>query len=270
MVIGEEGPSTGSQSDISSAASSAQPVAPSVIAWARMCFAHGKDPATSEELETLIVQASDAAMNDFDEASARQWAAGYEFPRQCLDSDTACLRAAQLDFVSMIRRRLKTLSPGRLNAQRVSCLREDNPERMLMTDLADGMRVHQPKNFTPNGRSPQSPLRATYVSVASAVNKMLGDIVQQKLAFLIPYNTAKEYVPNLHLCKAHWTRKKGKPSGRPLGDLTFVDGTPLNTPETAAAATEYYGEITHPTIEDIAVMICNFWTKTLATNPDAE
>ena len=171
-----------------------------------------------------------------------------------MESDSACLWAAQLDFVAMVSRRLKTLSPGRLNAQRVSGLREDNPERMRMTDLADGMRVHQPTNFSPNGRNPQLPLRATYVSVASAVNKMLGEIVEQKLSFLIPYDIAREHVPNLHLCKAHWTRKKGKLSCRPLEDLTFVSGTPLNTPETAAAVTEYYGEIAHSTVEDIAEM----------------
>ena len=89
------------------------------------------------------------------------------------------------------------------------------------------MRVHLPEGFCPNGNQPQTPLRATYVSVAPAVNKMLGDIVEQKLAFVLPFDSAKRYVPRMHLGKAHWTKKKGKPSGRPLGDLTFVDGTPL-------------------------------------------
>ena len=101
-------------------------------------------------------------------------------------------------------------------------------------------------------------MRATYVSVASAVNKKLGDIVEQKLAFILSFVSAKRYVHRLHLGKAHWTKKKGKPSGRPLGDLTFVDGTPLNTPETSAAAAAYYGDIIHPTIEDIAQMVCRY------------
>jgi hypothetical protein len=118
----------------------------------------------------------------------------------------------------------------------------------------------------PNGQNPPTPLRATYTAVAPAVSRMLGDIVHEKLAFLITYETAKKSTPNLHLCKAYWTRKKGKPSGRPLGDLTYVDGTPLNTPEMADAAALHYGAILHPTIENISEMVCNFWAKVKAAD----
>ena len=132
------------------------------------------------------------------------------------------------------------------------------------------MHVPPPPGFTPNGKEKPSPLRSTYVAVAPAVNRMLGDIVEQRLAFLLSYDDAVRYVPNLHLCKAHWTRKKGKASGRPLGDLTYVDGTPVNTPAMSEAAAAHYGPILHPTIEDIALMICHFWAKTLATDPTAD
>lgn len=91
-----------------------------------------------------------------------------------------------------------------------------------------------------SSRNLHTPLRATYLIVAPAVNEMLGDIVKQILLFLIDYDMARQYAPNLHLCRAPWTRKKGKPSGRPLGDLTFVDGTPLKTPEVSEAAAEHY------------------------------
>lgn len=87
-----------------------------------------------------------------------------------------------------------------------------------------GMHVPLPADFTPNGRETPSPLRATYATVSPAVNKMLRDIVEQRLAFLLPYEDAVRYVLNLHLRKAHW-----KASGRPLGDLAYVDGTPINT-----------------------------------------
>jgi hypothetical protein len=96
---------------------------------------------------------------------------------------------------------------------------------------------------------------------------MLGAIVDQRLAFLLPLEAAQQYVPNLHLCKAHWTVKKGKPSGRPLGDLSNVDGTKINTEEMAAAATAYYGEIRHPTIDDIAVMVYDFWRAAKERDP---
>ena len=157
-----------------------------------------------------------------------------------------------------MRRRLKILSADRLSNERVEKLRPDNPERRLMFDLVVGMKVFRPTGFVANGSLPRTPLRSTYETVAPAVNKMLGAVVEQRLAFLLPLELAQQHVRDLHLCKAHWTTKKGKASGRPLGDLTFVDGTPLNTDETAEAATEYYGRISHPTIEDIAKMIHEF------------
>ena len=221
------------------------------------------------DLRLLLNEAAEAARNDLDEASANAWAGGYVFPQEYVESDTRCLRAAQLDFVTMVRRRLKTLAPNRLSKERVNRLRADNPEKTLMFDLAEGMRVPLPEGFTPNGLLPRTPLRPTYESVSTAVNRMLGDLVEQKLAFLIPLELAQRHVPRLHLCKAHWTRKKGKASGRPLGDLSYVDGTPLNTDATAEAATAYYGHILHPTIEDIAVMIHDFWVNALAQDPDA-
>jgi hypothetical protein len=54
----------------------------------------------------------------------------------------------------------------------------------------------------------------------------------------------------------------------PIGDLTFVDGTPLNTVETKDAASAFYGEVAHPTIDDIAIMVDTFWAKIFLANPE--
>ena len=203
-----------------------------------MCFPV-ESPTSEAELTELIAEAADAARNDYGIEAANEWAQGYKFPVEFVESDVRCLRAAQLDFEKMVRRRFKILSGDRLSHSRVASLSPDNPELVLITDLVDGMRVPMPEGFVPIGRQPRSPLRSVYESVAGAVNKMLGAVVEQRLAFLLPLDMALTYVPNLHLSKAHWTMKKGKASGRPLGDLSNVDGTPLNTEATAAAA--YHG-----------------------------
>ena len=234
--------------------------------WIRL-FSPSDGPS-EEHLVSLVAEAVDAATDEYGEKEALEWAEGYAFPQSLLDSHVRCLQAAQLDFISMVKRRFKSLSGNRLNINRVASLRPDNPEKIKMMDLAVGMKVHLPNNFQPNGADWEAltPLRRSYVRVHPAVNKMLGAILDQQLAFILPTHLARQHVPKLHLCKAHWTQKKGKKSGRPLGDLTYVDGCALNTPETAKAAAEYYGEILHPTIDDIVNMIMNFWKKSLDEN----
>lgn len=189
------------------------PMAPVVGQWAEACFPV-TSKTTEEEVKKLLEEAAEAAREDFDAASAVIWADGYVFPAQYMESDIKCLRAAQLDFPKMVQRRLKLLSYKRLNAERVSRLRPDNPELVLMNDLVGGMRVHLPEGFISNGRLKQSPKRKSYLTVATAVNKMLGAVWDQNLAFVLPLEMAQECVPNLHLCKDHQERKAvGPPFG---------------------------------------------------------
>lgn len=234
--------------------------------WGVPLFTH-ESSVSDEKMKVLLLEANEHATSVYDESSAREWAGAYAFPPEYVRSDVACLRAAQRDFIAMVRRRLQILSPDRLNPTRIGNLLPHNPEINLLLDLAAGMHVPLPVGFVPNGSMDPSPLRSTYVAVAPAVNKMLGELLKQRLAFLLPVKMARECVLNLHLAKCHWTPKKGKASGRPLGDLTFVDGTPLNTTATKEAASEYYGKIQHPTIEDIASMVVSFWEKTIRNNP---
>ena len=217
-------------------------------------------------LEAVVSEAIAASDEQYGIDAAVAWAGGYTFPRAMLLSDMKCFQAAQLDLVVMVRRRLKILSGDRLSSARVERLRSDNPERDLLHDLAIGMRVPLPTDFVPNGTQPSAALRSTYLKVDTAVNKMLGSIVEQRLAFLLPKDLAVQCIPNLHLGAAHWTPKKGKPSGRPIGDLTYVTGTPLNSEETTTAAAVRYGVIKHPTIAEIVRMMMSFWEKAVESN----
>jgi hypothetical protein len=191
--------------------------------WVAACFPGGS-VATEAEIDALLKEAAAAARSDYGVESALEWAGGYVFPHSLVESDIECLEAVGLNFEVMVKERLESLAADRLSASRVEGLREDNPERALLLDLVVGMKVHPPEGFQPNGHQIRSELRDIYVDVAHAVNKMYGSVLKDRLAFLLPLEVALSHVPNLHLSKAHWCRKKGIASGRPLSDLSNVDG----------------------------------------------
>ena len=132
------------------------------------------------------------------------------------------------------------------------------------------MRVPLPTGFEPNGKGIQTPLRPAYVEVHQAVDKMLADLHAQGLAFCLPKKEAIELIDGLHLGKASWTPKKGKASGRSIGDMSFRDGMPLNCEESKEIAESWWGKIELPTIDEIVIMILDFYTTQLERNPQAK
>ena len=183
------------------------------------------------DLESLIWEATRASDDSYGVQAAIEWSQDYHFPQSLLDQDLASSREAGFNFEVMVQTRLQQLAPYRLNAARIDQLRSDHPDKLLLCDLADGMRIPLPTGFTLNEKEPTAKLRGAYMNVHQAVNRLSGDLVNRRLAFLLPKTLAIDFIPNLHLCAAHWTPKKGKARGRPIGDLSHVSGTPLNTDE---------------------------------------
>ena len=80
---------------------------PTVIGrWTELCFPAAAK-SSEAELSELLLEADSAVRDDNDVSSAISWADGYAFPTHYAESDVKCLRAAQLDFVAMVRRRQK-------------------------------------------------------------------------------------------------------------------------------------------------------------------
>ena len=64
--------------------------------------------------------------------------------------------------------------------------------------------------------------------------------------------------------------KFDKLCGRNTSDLSFGEGPILNGDWAKDAAAEMYGEVHHPTIVDIVLMILDAWDKVKLTSPDAK
>ena len=221
----------------------------------------------SRQLEELIIEAIASSDGNYGISEAIKWAGGFVFPQELVDSDLRLFRASQLDFTVMVARRLKQLGADRLSRSRVERLREDNPERSRLFDIANGMRVPLPAGFIPNGKGLSTPLRPAYVQVHQAVDKMLADLHAQGLAFCLQKKEAIELIEGLHLGKASWTPKKGKACGRSIGDMSYCDGTPLNCDEAKQMGETWWGEIELPTIDTVVIMVLEFFTAELLRDP---
>ena len=240
-----------------------------IMATMASYFAPGEIFPVSELLKT-VREAQEIADMNYGVEEAVEWADGYEFPKEMLAKDLRSFEEANYNFIGMVKKRLEMLQSSRLSMERIRGLSADNPEKDLLCDLAVGMRVPIPVGFIPNGTGVLTPLRTSYLKVHQAVNRMVGETVSRGLGFLLPKELAIKTIPRLHLCTAHWTQKRGKKSGRPIGDMTYVDGTALNTDEATKEAEDIYGPIRHPTIEDIALMILSFFTEYGSNKPGKE
>jgi hypothetical protein len=200
----------------------------------------------------------------FSVKEANIWAANFKITDDIVNSDEALFRASMRDITAMARMRKHKLSPNRLNRFRIeSSTRLDNPERDRLFRLADtGMPLLLRPGFIPNGAGPHPPLRRKYVSVSSAVNRLLFENFHQKgLAFILTKETAAT-IPGLHLSPLSWTEKQGKVQGRPIGDCSDggheLNNEPLNSDHTKLESDELWGQIKHPTLKDICLLIDNF------------
>ena len=154
----------------------------------------------------------------------------------------------------------------RLNAERVSMLSSDNPERARLFDLAEGMRVPLPNGFVPNGQQIWPRHRARYLKAASAVNKMLMTTHDRRLAFVLPKDIART-IPGLHISPAHWTTKKGKPQGRNLLDSTDPTRGALNDGFVRDCVEKLYDPIHHPTIAELVTHILDYFDQLHEIDP---
>ena len=222
---------------------------------------------TADRIRQILTEAYVATDENYGMEEAIEWAKGFEIPHSAVTSDMKKFRAAGLDFKIMVKRQLSLNARNRLSKERVDRLLPNNPEREKLLDLSDGMVIPHCPSFVPNSLGETTPPRELYQKVHSAVDKMLFTLHEQGLAFIIPEAEALQHIKNLNCCKAHWAKKKGKKSGRPIGDLSNGDGTPLNSEYAKSAAEERWGVIHHPTISDFIEMIFKFFDEKLKENP---
>ena len=162
-----------------------------------------------DKLAEMAIEGYKLADNVYTAKDAEEWGNNYKVPDPLVQSDEALFKASMRDINVMAARRQKKLISNRLNANRVQLhTRADNPERNKLFLLAEkGMPLLQRESFKANGKGKLPPLRKTYTSVKSAVNRLLVENFHVLgLAFILTKATALT-IPNIHFSPLHWIEK---------------------------------------------------------------
>lgn len=230
-----------------------------LLAGVRAWF-HNSEEYAPEDIREFIEEAIKNGDHSYGVEAAVAWAKGFMWTPEVVARDAQLLLEAGQNFGQMVKLRLAELAPERLSAERVMGLHPDNPEIPLMLRIAEGMTVPLPTDFIPNGKDTTGKLSKAYLDAAPAVDRMLAELHEQGLGFILPTAVAQG-VENCHFATASWTQKKDKACGRGLSDMTHCRGMSLNTEETKQAAEDIWGAIKHPTINEIVELVWTFWDK---------
>jgi hypothetical protein len=226
------------------------------------------------EVSALVAEA--VAHNDRKRGAetAVRWAG--DFSRNpswvAADEEELAMHGGDLEAMVLARQELKA-TEGRPSLRSIAdTLSVDNPERAKLQKLVGGMPVPTARDFQPNGavHQPGRMTRKSYTQAEPAVDKMLAGWHQKKLAVILTYATAKK-IPGIHFSPPSWTTNAGKDSGRAINDFTDdTFGSSLNSEEVADMARAEWGEIHHPTSEEIVCMIYEFYYAQKAIDPRLE
>ena len=148
----------------------------------------------------------------------------------------------------------------RLSPERVYMLSNDNPHKLLLSEIAAGFKVVKSDEISKNNRVPK--FRSKAAAVKGACNFLATDLVKKGNAIILSKKVVEKHKLVLHYGATHWTLKSGKSVGRILLDLGVKEhGLPLNSKDSRCLCRQYYGPIILPTLNDIVLMILRMEIK---------
>lgn len=221
-------------------------------------------------VQAVLQEAHAAGSEQLSIRAAQLWGDNFQFPSFTHTSDAAELAAAG-SFQCFAAQRQSQLKASRLTLDRVHSVlgpdglavpHVDTADFTRLCTLAqDGIDIPLPPSFVRCATPP--PLRAKYVQVATAVNRLIYDQYRAGTVALLPIQVALQ-VPGVHFSSQHWTEKKGKAQGRIICDVANADNpttSPLNgrpgpeRDELRANLEAQWGQIRHPTLPALMQMV---------------
>jgi len=213
---------------------------------------------SEEEVRSVVEEAYRTADGNYGEEAAEAWGADFEWPEDVRVRDDGLAERCGFNLEAMAKAQHAERAAERLSEDRIRRLVPgDDPDRGRLLSLAQGMTVLTADSFAPTGR-PQK-MRGLYKRVKNAVNKVLVETWREGLAFIVTKEAAAkiaEVSGPLQYNTVSWAPKKDKPQGRNICDSSDDStGNALNSEEAARKLEAMYGEIEHPTLEDLVTMV---------------
>ena len=213
---------------------------------------------TEEDVTRVIQEAHKATDGNYGEKEAKEWGADFEWPSDIRLRDEQLARECGFSVEVMARAQHETMKKERLSRERINKVVPDNdPDKQRLEDLVEGMRVLTADDFKPSGEPPR--IRNLYKRVKGAVNKVLAEMWKEGLVFIVSKETAvtmaEQHGP-MQFNTVSWASKKDKKAGRNICDSSDDSGgVALNSEQARMKLEEMYGEINHPTLEDLMGMV---------------
>jgi len=248
-----------------------------------------KSPITEADILNALQQAHIASDEYYNMTHAAAWNTTFEFPHEAIASDRLLWDSCGHDFTLMCKTKQEKLAGNRLSVDRIIAIFGQDGTTipgMLLSDF------HLLVDFATNGITPIvaedflpesiniPPLRARYVTLKHTINSLLFEQWGKGTMIIMETEQAKS-INGVHFSPQHHADSKGKPEGRVIGDLSGQHDPsffPLNgTPQSKNALRELiaatWGEIRHPTIVQLVLMILHAadthgWTQLVLWKKD--
>ena len=221
---------------------------------------------SENQIQSALEKAHMASDGYYSLKHAEQWNTTFEFPQSAIDDDTKLWHQCSKDLATLYRTKQSALSSNRLSVRRV--LQAFGPRgKMLHSDFMILMDF-APNEITPivaedfmQSNSPP-PLRARYLTLKHTINCLLYKQHTEQMVLLLITSDAAS-IPGMHFSLQHQADSKGKPEGRVIVDLsgqhdaayTPLNGTPSSKPALRSLTAATWGEIKHPTVDQLVLMV---------------
>ena len=226
---------------------------------------------TKQDIMSALQAAHTAADEYYTVRHALAWNTDFVFPVEAIDNDASLFQDCGYDFAKMCRYKQSKLAHNRLSTERIFSILGPTGTKIPGVSSADFDTLVE---FASHGITPivspsfkadavnVAPLRDRYVKLQHTINKLIYKLYNDGTMIILRRNDAIR-IHGLHLSPQHHADSKGKPEGRIIGDLsgqhdpkfTPLNGSAHDKDQLRAAIALKWGEIKHPTVDQLVKMV---------------